>query len=41
MVFRSFSIFAADFARASGRLGPRAALFTGAGALLEGKPGIF
>ncbi|CAA9503711.1 MAG: Lipid A export ATP-binding/permease protein MsbA [uncultured Sphingomonadaceae bacterium] len=33
---RSFSAFAADFARASGRLGPRAALFAGAGALLEG-----
>lgn len=33
---RLFRTFAADFARASGRLGPRAALFTGAGALLEG-----
>ena len=32
----TFPVFVADFARASGRLGPRTAAFTAAGALLEG-----
>lgn len=35
-MLRAFRAFAADFARASGRAGPPAALFTAAGALLEG-----
>ena len=36
MMWRSFNIFAADFARVSGPLGPRALSFTAAGAVLEG-----